>query len=47
MESLNRNIKMIYNRGREYKDKDFFFKIVSCFTWKNKKTSLKINKKNV
>lgn len=32
MESLNRNIKMIYNRGRGYKDKDFFFKIVSCFT---------------
>jgi len=32
MESLNRNIKMMYNRGREYKDKDFFFKIVSCFT---------------
>ena len=32
MESLNRNIKMMYNRGRGYKDKDFFFKIVSCFT---------------
>lgn len=32
MESRNRNIKMIYNRGRSYKDKDFFFKIVSCFT---------------
>ena len=29
MESRNRNI---YNRGRGYKDKDFFFKIVSCFT---------------
>ena len=32
MESLNRNIKMMYNRDRGYKDKDFFFKIVSCFT---------------
>ena len=32
MESLNRKIKMMYNRGRGYKDKDFFFKIVSCFT---------------
>ena len=32
MESLNKNTKMIYNRSRGYKDKDFFFKIVSCFT---------------
>ena len=31
-ESRNRNIKMMYNRGRGYKDKDFFFKILSCFT---------------
>ena len=32
MEARNRKIKMMYNRGRCYKDKDFFFKIVSCFT---------------
>ena len=24
MESLNRNIKMIYNRGRRYHDEEFF-----------------------
>ncbi len=24
MESLNRNIKMIYNHGRDYRNKDFF-----------------------
>ena len=32
MESLNRNIKMIYNRGRGYRDKDFFFNLIKYFT---------------
>ena len=32
MESLNRNIKMIYNRGRGYRDKEFFFNLIKYFT---------------
>ena len=33
MESLNRNIKMIYNRERDYRDKDFFFNLIKYFTY--------------
>ena len=32
MESLNRNIKMIYNRGRGYRDEEFFFNLIKYFT---------------
>ena len=33
MELLNRNIKMIYNRERDYRDKDFFFNLIKYFTY--------------
>jgi len=32
MKSLNRNIKMIYNRGRLYRDEEFFFNLIKYFT---------------
>jgi len=39
MESLNRNIKMMYNRGRGYKDINFFCILITYFTGINKKVS--------
>ena len=39
MESLNRNIKMMYNRGRGYKDINFFCVLITYFTGINKKVS--------
>lgn len=32
MESLNRSIKMMYNRGRGYRDEEFFFNLIKYFT---------------
>ena len=32
IESLNQNIIMMYNLCKWHKNKDFFFKILSCFT---------------
>lgn len=44
MESLNRNIKMMYNRGRGLKIKIFSLKLYHVLHKKIKKTSLKIKK---
>ena len=46
MESLNQNIKMIYNRGKCYKDKDFFLLNLYHVLRKEIKKNKKINKKD-